>query len=83
MPGLRRQVAVQGLWYPEGRRGAGKALPGGAGAAHGSDSTATKDAHEKLLAKFAAHEYDIMVGTQMVAKGLDFEDVTLVGAAGH
>ena len=46
------------------------------------DSTAAKDAHEKLLAKFADHEYDIMVGTQMVAKGLDFEDVTLVGVLG-
>ena len=43
------------------------------------DTTAAKDAHEKLLAEFARHEYDIMVGTQMVAKGLDFEDVTLVG----
>ena len=46
------------------------------------DTTAAKDAHEKLLAKFAQHEYDIMVGTQMVAKGLDFEDVTLVGVLG-
>ena len=46
------------------------------------DSTAAKDAHEKLLAKFANHEFDIMVGTQMVAKGLDFEDVTLVGVLG-
>ncbi len=46
------------------------------------DSTAAKDAHEKLLAKCARHEYDIMVGTQMVAKGLDFEDVTLVGVLG-
>ena len=46
------------------------------------DTTAAKDAHEKLLAKFADHEYDIMVGTQMVAKGLDFEDVTLVGVLG-
>lgn len=46
------------------------------------DSTAAKDAHEKLLARFARHEYDIMVGTQMVAKGLDFEAVTLVGGAG-
>ena len=46
------------------------------------DSTAAKDAHEKLLARFADHEYDIMVGTQMVAKGLDFEDVTLVGVLG-
>ena len=46
------------------------------------DSTAAKDAHEKLLARFARREYDIMVGTQMVAKGLDFEDVTLVGVLG-
>ena len=46
------------------------------------DSTAAKDAHKKLLARFADHEYDIMVGTQMVAKGLDFEDVTLVGVLG-
>ena len=46
------------------------------------DSTAAKDAHEKLLARFANHEYDIMLGTQMVAKGLDFEDVTLVGVLG-
>ena len=46
------------------------------------DTTAAKDAHEKLLARFARREYDIMVGTQMVAKGLDFEDVTLVGVLG-
>ena len=46
------------------------------------DSTAAKDAHEKLLARFANHGYDIMVGTQMVATGLDFEDVTLVGVLG-
>ena len=46
------------------------------------DTTAAKDAHEQLLASFARHEYDIMVGTQMVAKGLDFEDVTLVGVLG-
>ena len=46
------------------------------------DSTAAKDAHEKLLTRFARREYDIMVGTQMVAKGLDFEDVTLVGVLG-
>lgn len=46
------------------------------------DSTAAKNAHERLLAEFANHKYDIMVGTQMVAKGLDFEDVTLVGVLG-
>ena len=35
--------------------------------------------HEKLLSRFARHESDILVGTQMVAKGLDFPDVRLVG----
>ncbi len=34
---------------------------------------------KKCLIAFANHEYDIMIGTQMVAKGLDFDDVTLVG----
>ncbi len=46
------------------------------------DTTSGKDAHEKLLAQFARQEYDIMLGTQMVAKGLDFEHVTLVGVLG-
>ena len=44
-----------------------------------TDTTANKYALEKKLAAFAAGEYDIMLGTQMVAKGLDFENVTLVG----
>ena len=46
------------------------------------DSTARKDAHETMLAQFARQEYDILLGTQMVAKGLDFEKVTLVGVLG-
>ncbi len=46
------------------------------------DSTGQKNAHERMLARFAAGEYDIMLGTQMVAKGLDFERVTLVGVLG-
>lgn len=46
------------------------------------DSTGQKNAHEQMLARFAAGEYDIMLGTQMVAKGLDFEKVTLVGVLG-
>ncbi len=44
-----------------------------------ADNTSKKDAHEMILEKFARHEYDILVGTQMLAKGLDFEDVILVG----
>ncbi len=46
------------------------------------DSTSQKNAHEKMLSQFARGEYDIMLGTQMVAKGLDFEKVTLVGVLG-
>jgi primosomal protein N' (replication factor Y) len=44
-----------------------------------TDTTAGKDSHERMLGKFADGEYDIMVGTQMVAKGLDFSNVTLAG----
>ena len=46
------------------------------------DSTSGKNAHETMLRRFANGEYDIMLGTQMVAKGLDFEKVTLVGVLG-
>ena len=44
-----------------------------------ADTTAQKNGHEKVLSSFAKGEYDILIGTQMVAKGLDFPDVTLVG----
>lgn len=42
------------------------------------DTTRTKDSYEKILAAFARHEADILVGTQMIVKGHDFPDVTLV-----
>jgi primosomal protein N' (replication factor Y) len=43
------------------------------------DVTRGRDAHERILACFLAHEADILIGTQMVAKGLDMPLVTLVG----
>ena len=43
------------------------------------DTTRTKGSYEKILASFAAHEADVLIGTQMIVKGHDFPDVTLVG----
>jgi primosomal protein N' (replication factor Y) len=43
------------------------------------DVTGGRDSHEAILAKFLAHEADILIGTQMIAKGLDIPLVTLVG----
>lgn len=43
------------------------------------DTTSRKGMHKKMIDAFKNHEYDILLGTQIVAKGLDFENVTLVG----
>lgn len=43
------------------------------------DTTSKKGMHEKIINDFGCHKYDILVGTQMIAKGLDFPLVTLVG----
>lgn len=43
------------------------------------DTTTKKGSHERIINDFASHKYDILIGTQMIAKGLDFPLVTLVG----
>lgn len=47
-----------------------------------ADTTMSRDAFSKRFSEFGSGAYDIMVGTQMIAKGLDFENVTLVGVLG-
>ena len=43
------------------------------------DTTSTKNAHERIINDFKDLKYDILIGTQMIVKGLDFPNVTLVG----
>lgn len=44
-----------------------------------ADTTRRKNSHKKMIEDFGNHKYDILVGTQMISKGLDFPNVTLVG----
>ena len=44
-----------------------------------ADTTSRKGSYEKLIDEFSKHNYDILIGTQMISKGLNFKDVTLVG----
>ncbi|MFH1593323.1 MAG: primosomal protein N' [Candidatus Omnitrophota bacterium] len=54
-------------------------FPGARIARMDTDSTRVRGAHERILGDFKDHKIDILVGTQMIAKGLDFPKVTLVG----
>ena len=56
-----------------------RAFPGARTVRWDRDVTRGRDAHDAILARFLAHEADVLIGTQMVAKGLDLPLVTLVG----
>lgn len=56
-----------------------KSFPGARVLRMDADTTRKKDDHENILSAFAAHEADILIGTQMIVKGHDFPKVTLVG----
>jgi primosomal protein N' (replication factor Y) len=57
----------------------GKLFPGARVARMDADATARKGAHHEILGEFRTGKIDILVGTQMIAKGLDFPNVTLIG----
>lgn len=56
-----------------------KTFPGSRPLRMDFDTTRGKDAYENIYNAFATKRYNVLIGTQMIAKGLDFKDVTLVG----
>ena len=56
-----------------------KIFPQGKVARMDFDTAKTKNAYEKILSSFKHHEIDILVGTQMITKGLDFDNISVVG----
>ncbi len=76
---LSRQIKFLGLGTQKLEQAAGAAFPRARLLRWDSDVTRHKDSHEEILGKFRAHRADILIGTQMVAKGLDLPSVTLVG----
>jgi len=76
---LSRQIKFLGLGTQKLEQEAGLAFPRARLLRWDSDVTRRKNSHEEILGKFRAHRADILIGTQMVAKGLDLPSVTLVG----
>lgn len=74
-----RYIRYLGIGTQKIEEEAGKFFPGARLLRMDVDTTRRKGAHAAILRAFAAGEADILIGTQMVAKGLDFERVSLVG----
>jgi primosomal protein N' (replication factor Y) len=76
---LRRQIKFLGVGTQKLEQEAGYNFPTAKLLRWDSDVTTGKHSHEEILGKFRAHQADILIGTQMIAKGLDLPLVTLVG----
>ncbi|MBI2836243.1 MAG: primosomal protein N', partial [Chloroflexi bacterium] len=74
-----RQIKFLGMGTEKLEEETALAFPGARLLRWDSDTTRAKDSHEAILDKFRRHEADILIGTQMVSKGLDLPSVTLVG----
>jgi len=74
-----RQIKFLGIGTQKLEQEASFTLPQARMLRWDSDMTKRKESHEEILSKFRAHQADILIGTQMVAKGLDLPRVTLVG----
>ncbi len=74
-----RQMKYLGLGTQKLEQEVGYAMPRARLLRWDSDMTHSKESHEKILHQFRDHQADILIGTQMVAKGLDLPRVTLVG----
>ncbi|HEY78893.1 MAG TPA: primosomal protein N' [Dehalococcoidia bacterium] len=75
----RRRLKFLGIGTQKLEQEAGFTFPQARLLRWDSDATRGKDAHQEILDKFRSHEADILIGTQMIAKGLDLPLVTLVG----
>ena len=74
-----RQIKFLGIGTQKLEQEASSTLPQARMLRWDSDITKRKESHKEILGKFRAHRADILIGTQMVAKGLDLPRVTLVG----
>ncbi|MDP2480701.1 MAG: primosomal protein N' [Candidatus Palauibacterales bacterium] len=72
-------LTFSGLGTEQVERRVGELFPAARLARMDVDTTGTRWAHHRILERVRRHEVDILLGTQMIAKGLDFPDVTLVG----
>ncbi len=72
-------ISYSGIGTQRVEREAARLFPEARIARMDSDTTRRRRSHDELLRQFDKHEIDILVGTQMIAKGLDFPQVTLVG----